>query len=116
MLQAYSHSYRGAEPATEGVGCVLFHWVSNQRLPANRLVRTRPSVAASQTAQPAAFSTTAGEVPVSAPPRFRAGAVNAGKTRANCLRMLEARAIRRAGCGKSARPVRRGEDESRFGF
>ena len=31
----------------------------------------------------------------------------------NCLRMPEARAFRRAGCGKSARPVRRGEDEPR---
>src|SRR5258708_6298451 len=52
--KAKSSAWR-TEPATEGMGQLLFDWISDYGLPADRLVRTKPSGAASQTAQPAAF-------------------------------------------------------------
>src|ERR1700690_1273352 len=91
------------------MGRLLFDWIPDYGLPANQLVRTKPSDAASQTAQPAALSTAAGDLPVSAPPDSWAGGIGGEMSPHNCLRMPEARAVRRAGCGKSASPVRRGE-------
>src|SRR5947207_1046058 len=71
------------------MGELLFDWIPDYGLPADRLVRTKPSGAASQTAQPAAFSTAPGHLPVAASPKSWSSAVGLEETRATacaCLR------------------------------
>src|ERR1700676_4187407 len=70
------------------MGCVLFDGIPDERLPATRLVRTRSSGAASQTAQPATVSSTPGEIPASTPGGFRAGVVGVETTRATACAYL----------------------------
>src|ERR1035438_10261834 len=89
MFQADPGSDQRDQPAREGLGQLLLDWVSDLGLLADRLVRTEPSQAASETAQPAAFSTAAGNHPERAAPETGTGVVDGEEHRATacgCLR------------------------------
>src|SRR5437667_11774011 len=100
------------------MGKLLQLWVSANEISGDQQVHARAPHTACEASQPAAFPTAGrGEllrtiqtdgVGVSV---IRFEGVEVAQPR-NCLRKPEARVFGRAGCGKSARPVRRGEGGS----
>ena len=98
----------GPEPASEGLGKLFRVRLSARGFPGNQHVRSIPFGAASQTAQPAALPS-AGRDELQRPLQETGAGLFISSNRATVLCMPEARVFRRAGCGKSARPVRRGE-------
>src|SRR5882724_6144101 len=89
MLQADPDSDRRTQPATGRLGQLLFDRVSDHSLPADRLVRTKPFDATSQTAQPATLSPATGHLLESAPPESWSGCAGGEMNRATacaCLR------------------------------
>ena len=108
VFQTYPALGGGAEPATERLGQLLLVWLSARGVSGDQLVRSIPSGAASQTAQPAALPS-AGRSQLERPSQDSWVDLFISWQPHNCLCMPKASVFRRAGCGKSARPVRRGE-------
>src|SRR6266571_4292708 len=100
------------------MGKLLWVRISADGVPGDQQVHARAPHAACEASQPAAFPTAGrGELLRT----IQTDGVGVSGTRVegdevalprNCLRKPEARVFGRAGCGKSARPVRRGEGGS----
>src|ERR1039457_3905726 len=98
----------GAQSATARLGQLLPVRISAGRVSGDQLARRPTSVQTPEPAQPAGFSSAGRHYVLSAFPATWA------QTPGDLMRAPVTKVFRRAGCGKSARPVRRGDGELRI--